>query len=471
MQPHPAANLFPLLPDAELAVLAADIKERGLLEPVTTLDGHVLDGRNRLRACELAGVSPRFVEWEGRGDPVPWVVSKNLKRRHLTESQRGMVAARTKDYYAGLAKERQREGAEQTNAKLGRDTGSANWREPSLLPPPPAPERPALADKGKAADKAAADLNVSPRTVERAAKVVREGTPALVEAVDRGTLPASTASEVATLPAPKQDDLVARVTAASSPAEARKAAREILKSERDEKRKQTEARRMAELEERVKDAPAAPPSVDIRLADVLDVVATVKGAALVHADPPWQYRNEGVNGAADGHYDTNAMAGIVAALDAAYDAAADDAYLLMWATFPMRDEWEEARIDAKRAGRFRWRYVSGGAWGKTGRPGAGFHWRGDAEELLLFAKGNPRPMPGVLSNFHASERTEHSEKPKGWLRECVEHFALPSGPVLDLWAGRAPLARVCAALGRAYVGAELDKQRHKAAVLLLRSAA
>jgi hypothetical protein len=42
---------------------ADDIRQNGLVEPVALLDGLVLDGRNRLRACEIAGVEPRFVEW------------------------------------------------------------------------------------------------------------------------------------------------------------------------------------------------------------------------------------------------------------------------------------------------------------------------------------------------------------------------------------------------------------------------
>ncbi len=79
---HPAAELFPFMSDEELGELAADIRAHGLLEPIVLLDGLVLDGRNRLRACEAAGVEPRFVDWDGTGDPAVWVISKNLKRRH-----------------------------------------------------------------------------------------------------------------------------------------------------------------------------------------------------------------------------------------------------------------------------------------------------------------------------------------------------------------------------------------------------
>jgi hypothetical protein len=62
---HPAAELFPLLGYAELADLAADIRANGLRLPIVTYRGQILDGRNRLRACELAGIVPRFADSTG----------------------------------------------------------------------------------------------------------------------------------------------------------------------------------------------------------------------------------------------------------------------------------------------------------------------------------------------------------------------------------------------------------------------
>jgi ParB-like chromosome segregation protein Spo0J len=52
---HPAADVFPVMSGDELADLAADIKANGLIHPVAVdADDTVLDGRNRLKACEIA---------------------------------------------------------------------------------------------------------------------------------------------------------------------------------------------------------------------------------------------------------------------------------------------------------------------------------------------------------------------------------------------------------------------------------
>ena len=72
---HPACLAFPLLADAELRELADDIQLRGLLQPVVVFRGQILDGRNRLAACEMARVAPRFTEWPGGGSPVEWVIA------------------------------------------------------------------------------------------------------------------------------------------------------------------------------------------------------------------------------------------------------------------------------------------------------------------------------------------------------------------------------------------------------------
>jgi hypothetical protein len=93
---HPLANLFPLLDGPEFDELVADIKAHGLHEPVVVWQGRILDGRNRVRACQAAGVTATFSHFEPElhGDALAFIVSKNLRRRHLNDDQRRMVAAR-----------------------------------------------------------------------------------------------------------------------------------------------------------------------------------------------------------------------------------------------------------------------------------------------------------------------------------------------------------------------------------------
>jgi hypothetical protein len=91
---HPCAELFPLMPDDELHDLAADIKKKGLVYTMIVQDGMILDGRNRLKACKLAGVKGedlKFIPCET--DPLEFVLSCNLHRRHLTPAQRREVIA------------------------------------------------------------------------------------------------------------------------------------------------------------------------------------------------------------------------------------------------------------------------------------------------------------------------------------------------------------------------------------------
>ncbi len=90
---HEAANVFPMLPEDELQELAADIKANGLIHPIVLdEDGALIDGRNRLAACRMAGVEPTFTSING-ADPVAYILSANVARRNLTKGQRAMAGA------------------------------------------------------------------------------------------------------------------------------------------------------------------------------------------------------------------------------------------------------------------------------------------------------------------------------------------------------------------------------------------
>src|SRR5262245_36867601 len=93
MEVHPAAEIFPMLDDEELDELAADIKANGLVHPIVVKDGLLVDGRNRREGCKRAGVEPRTEELNGM-DPVAYILSSNIARRHMTKGQRAMAVAK-----------------------------------------------------------------------------------------------------------------------------------------------------------------------------------------------------------------------------------------------------------------------------------------------------------------------------------------------------------------------------------------
>lgn len=145
-------------------------------------EGKILDGRNRFLACHgvMADhrwpdvpVDPpvRFVNYNG-DDPLGFVISKNLQRRHLDESQRSMVAARLETLEQG------RPPGKDANLHVSR------------------PE-------------AAETLNVSERSVASSAKVLDDGSEGLVKAVDDGKIAVSVAAKLADLPPEIQAKAVA----------------------------------------------------------------------------------------------------------------------------------------------------------------------------------------------------------------------------------------------------------------------
>ena len=162
---HPASAIFPMMSDPEIEALAADIRENGLREPlVLHPDGRLLDGRNRMKACALAGIEPHTRVWDGHGSEVAYVVSLNLRRRHLDESQRAMVAAKIANLHRGDFCGNQHK------------SGVSKFRDTSTT-----------------VDEAASMLNVSPASVASAKAVLKNGVPAVVEMVERGELPVSRA--------------------------------------------------------------------------------------------------------------------------------------------------------------------------------------------------------------------------------------------------------------------------------------
>jgi ParB-like chromosome segregation protein Spo0J len=159
MKYHRLAELFPIMPDEELAELAQNIKEVGLIQPILAYDNQILDGRNRYLACQKVGVTPHFKEYEGDGDLAALVEACNLKRRHLTPEKKAIL------------------GAELANLKRGRQQMGEKglFREPS-------------GKQGITQTEAAKMVGSSSREVKRAKRVLTQGTPEEIEAVKAGKI-------------------------------------------------------------------------------------------------------------------------------------------------------------------------------------------------------------------------------------------------------------------------------------------
>jgi hypothetical protein len=177
MDIHEYALLFPTATDDELAEMAADIKQRGLLCPIVTLDGKVLDGRNRLRACEMAGVTPHFQKYTG-DDPLADVISWNLKRRQLSIGQKAALAVALKPEFEAQARDRQRVHG---GTAPGRESQNTSGKS-------------ATSDFGASRDKAAAAVGVSGRTVQDA-EHVKESAPEIFEEVKAGRMTVNAAKQ------------------------------------------------------------------------------------------------------------------------------------------------------------------------------------------------------------------------------------------------------------------------------------
>ena len=185
MKFHPVAEIFPLMSDEDVARLSADIKENGLREPIHVFDDAIIDGRNRFRACKMAGVRPEFLDYQGDEDSlVEFAVSLNLHRRHLTESQRAVVASNIATLEQGA------------NLHLGVKISEA-----------------------------ASMMGVSERSVKSAKKVKDKAHKSVVDAVISGAVPVSVGAQMADQPKEVQEEFVKQISEGKKPSAAARASK------------------------------------------------------------------------------------------------------------------------------------------------------------------------------------------------------------------------------------------------------
>jgi N6-adenosine-specific RNA methylase IME4 len=424
---HPLANLFPLIEGQAFDDLVADVAARGIRETIVLHEGKILDGRNRYRA----GVASGVITADGRlthgpkelaarhfipgfeGDPLAFVLSLNLHRRHLTTSQRAMIAA-----------------------QIGRIGHGGNRSKASY--------------EGLTLDARATQLSVGRASVERAEIVVDRGVAELQDAVRAGALTVAAASDLAALP---KDQQLAAIRSADPTvlygviAEER-ARKQALKRERRDERE-------AQLGERIASGNAA--------------LVAAGAAGLVYpvilADPEWRFeprsRETGMDRAPENHYPTTPTAEIRKRPVA--QIAARDAVLFLWATAPMLPDAFAVMAD------WGFTYRTHAIWVKR-RPGhargPGYWLTGEHEILMLGTRGAP-PAPAQGAQWPSvfiAPVGAHSAKPERAYELIEAYFpTLPKielnararRPGWDVWGAEAPDVDPAAPMGRP-VSAELD---------------
>ena len=163
---HPIADIWPMMSDDDLQGLSNDIKHQGLLTPVWLYEDKILDGRNRAKACQIAGVKVETKTYTG-DNPVAFAFSLNEKRRHLSSGARAALAVEAKPLYEAEAKKRQ--------IKSGKEHGRGQKVQQLFAEP----------ITGQSRDKAAADFGTNHQYVNQAEKVKAQA-PEVFEKLKQG---------------------------------------------------------------------------------------------------------------------------------------------------------------------------------------------------------------------------------------------------------------------------------------------
>jgi len=257
---HPAAALFPMLAGEELRQIAEDIAEHGLREPVWLWrdpdDGveYLLDGRNRLVACAESGTEVTTRWYEGN-DPIGFVVSLNIARRHLTPGQRAMLALELVPLYEEEARKAKAKAAADENRRRVNERMAAERAEyeTSLVDTELSPvcadlHKPKVPHRSTA--KAATTTHASGRAVGQA-KRITEKAPDLAEKVKAGDIAIDRADRII---------------------------RDREAEQRRVDQAKAEAAKLGEIS-----------TVDIRHGDFRDVLADLTNVDAIITDPPYPH--------------------------------------------------------------------------------------------------------------------------------------------------------------------------------------
>lgn len=384
MQAHSVANLFPMMNSDEYAALVADIHQHGQREPIWLFDGQILDGRNRWQACRDLGIQPITREYSGPTDMaalVSFVVSLNLKRRHLDKGQLAVVAMDIEKALAEEAAKQKREAGRL--AAMAQHNGGVYQKVDKPI---------------DALGEAAAIVGTNRQYVSDAKRIAQQA-PDLLEGLRSGTISLPEAKKLVAIPEEDRAVVIGQV-----------ASGEVKNVNKALAERRLETKRAVAMSQ---------PS------GVYNVI---------YADPPWEYDNTGVHGAADHHYPTMPLEDISSLLDAQRIAVADNAVLFLWATNPFL---QDAFYVVNSWG---FEYKTNMVWVKTDlvKPGSGFYVRGRHELLLICTRGSFTPLDAHISppigSVISAAIGSHSSKPDDFYGVIERLY--PGCNYLELFARR-----------------------------------
>lgn len=143
----------------------------------------------------------------------------------------------------------------------------------------------------------------------------------------------------------------------------------------------------------------------------VDIFNTKKRYNIIYADPPWQYKDRGCNGACERHYSTMKLEDIKKL--PVPKIADENCVLFLWATYPQLPE----ALELIKAWGFQYKTI-GFQWVKKTRNGSKWffglgHWtRSNTEPCLIAIKGNPKPINHSISQLIIDNVRFHSQKPE-----------------------------------------------------------
>lgn len=431
MKIHPAANVLPMMADEEFERLRADIQQHGLLSPIETVDGKIIDGRHRYSACKVLGIEPETVEVELNGQsPEEYVWSLNGSRRHLTPSQLAAVAA---------------EIADRIKPKTGRPPKPAEKLSPNGQSKPP----------DHAHVKAAAMTGASARQTVRAQRVKREA-PDVFEQVKQGKL-------------------------------------KVTQAEREVKRRAKQVEQKAKAETVKREAPQPTEQIRVVCGDCVQELYKLSGVRLIFADPPYNIGVDyGQGKKADQRSDADYLRWCERWMLAARDALTPDGSLWVMIGDKYADHFGVMlrELGLHRRGWIKWYETFGvncaNNFNRTSRhifymvkDPKRFVWTGselakrpsDRQTLYNDKRADPSgkyhddvwEIPRLTDNHSERQPGFPTQLPLEVVRRIVAISAEPGDLVVDPFNGSGTTGVICKELGMRYVGIEASEDYAAAA--------